>query len=76
MAGYAVTAPLNAAGPWGTAAWLVGGTLLTIAAAVGLVELEKEVSKTRAVPIEKVETKTKTKEPCKRYTVFVRAQGK
>jgi len=75
MAGYAVSAPLNLAGPFGTAAWLVVGTGLTIAAGVGMVKLSEELSNSRtrapALPI----PRTAEREKCKRYTVRVHAQG-
>lgn len=77
MAGYAATAPLNLAGPWGTAAWIVAGTALTAAAAFGLVKLEEKVREDaragdRAVP--RVVPKPETKK-CESYGVRVQAQG-
>jgi hypothetical protein len=74
MAGYAATAPLNLAGPWGTAAWLVVGTGLTILTAVGLVELGKEITKTKEETKTKTATKTKTM-TCQYYSVRIHAQG-
>ncbi len=75
MAGYVVTAPLNLGGPFGTAAWVVVGTGLTLAAGAGLVKLSEELNNSRtrapAIPV----PKTAEKEKCKRYTVRVHAQG-
>lgn len=76
MVGYAATAPLNLAGPWGTLAWVVVGTGATILTAAGLLKLSEEVEKSReterAVP--RAIPKTDT-EQCKRYTARVHAQG-
>jgi len=76
MAGYALTWELNLAGPWGTVAWVVVGTGLTIAMGAGMAKLEDELSKSRtrapAVPL----SRTAECEKCKRYTARVHAQGK
>ena len=74
MTGYALTWELNLAGPWGTAAWLVAGTALTIGMAGGVYKLEKPREQTATSDDVAAIPKT-AEEPCKRYTVRVHAQG-
>lgn len=75
MGGYAVAAPLNAAGPWGTVAWVIVGTGLTIAAAAGLMELSKSRETSTTTSTTTTATKTKT-ETCRQYyAVRIHAQG-
>lgn len=77
MAGYVVTAPLNLAGPWGTVAWIVAGTVVTVGAAVGLVKLEESIradSRAKDIAIPHTGTRTETKK-CDVYSVRVHAQG-
>ena len=78
MAGYFEAAPLLAGGPWGVVAWAVVGTVLTVATVVGVVELEKAVTKSRSEPraIPRAIPKTAERTPCQRpYSVRIHAQG-
>src|SRR5579872_7411867 len=76
MAGYALTWELNLAGPWGTAAWIVVGGVLSIGMAAGVYELEKDRSSSRSVPrADAVPIPKELTQKCKRYTVRVHAQG-
>lgn len=76
MAGWALTWELNLAGPWGTAAWIIVGGVLTLGAGAGVMELARSREESRAQPRVDAIPKEAEREPCKRYTVRVHAQGK
>lgn len=74
MAGYAATWELNLAGPWGTAAWLVVGTGLTVAS---IWAVDKAVSRSKSDTDAKAVPKAAECQDCnkRQYSIFVRAQG-
>jgi hypothetical protein len=75
MSGYAMTAPLASGGPWGIAAWLVAGTVLTVAAAAGLTALSESAQEdTEAPTIPVTGSKTDTCKRCN-WSVRIHAQG-
>jgi hypothetical protein len=77
MGGYAVAAPtLLIPPPWGEAAWLVGGTVITVGGALGITYLMSKPSATTNTDAKAVPKATECQD-CnkKRYTVRVHAQG-
>jgi hypothetical protein len=76
MAGWAATWELNGLGPWGTAAWLVVGAVVTVGGALVVEKTwDKSDTKDQAPAIPQAIPKTAECQDCKRYTVRVQAQG-